>query len=180
MAVFVEGDIQFTFTGALGVRKFDAVGTNGHGMSHCMKAVDFVVEFSEHYLFVEVKDPLFSDKPEEEIEEFIEEFMSKPIDADFRYKYRDSYLYEWASNRADKAIDYYVLFAVEALDKSLLRTRSEQLEYQLPVRIPSSVEWPRRFVRGCGVFNIASWNEHLPYPVVRLGANSPSPATPLH
>ena len=180
MAIFVEGDIQFTFTEALSVRKFDAVGTSGHGMSHCMKAVDFVVEFAEHYLFVEVKDPLFSDKPTEQIEEFVEEFMSNSIDTDFRYKYRDSYLYEWASNRADKAIDYYVLFAVETLDKSLLSTRSIELEYQLPVRIPSRVEWPRRFVRGCGVFNIASWNEHLPYRVARLSANSSLPTNPPH
>ena len=39
---FTEGNLQITIKGAIRARKFDA--HNAHGLSHCMKAVDFVVE----------------------------------------------------------------------------------------------------------------------------------------
>lgn len=36
-------------------RKFDDEAA--HGLSHCMKAVDFIIELPERLLFVEFKDP---------------------------------------------------------------------------------------------------------------------------
>ena len=48
-----EGTIQITFNGATGGRKFDDGAT--HGLSHCMKAVDFIVELPERFLFVELR-----------------------------------------------------------------------------------------------------------------------------
>jgi len=53
--ILTEGDLSFTFNGALSAIQFDDGST--HGLTHCMKAVDFVVEFQDYYLFVEVKDP---------------------------------------------------------------------------------------------------------------------------
>ena len=50
---FTEGDLQIDFRGAVGGRRLDGPG---HGLSHCMKAVDFVVKLPDHYLFVELKD----------------------------------------------------------------------------------------------------------------------------
>ena len=54
MTVLAEGNLQITINNAANARKFDGPG---HGLSHCMKAVDFVVEFPDHYLFIEIKDP---------------------------------------------------------------------------------------------------------------------------
>ena len=54
MNPLTEGKLEFVFEGAVSARKFDG---HDHGLSHCMKAVDFIVEFQDQYLFVEVKDP---------------------------------------------------------------------------------------------------------------------------
>jgi len=51
-----EGDLQLTINGAIGARKFD--DDSSHKLSHCMKAVDFIVEYPDFYLFIELKDPL--------------------------------------------------------------------------------------------------------------------------
>jgi len=50
-----ENNIQIDFRGAIGVIKFDepeVSNPNFHGLSHCMKAVDFIVEMDDSYLFV--------------------------------------------------------------------------------------------------------------------------------
>ena len=51
----IEKDLEFDFTQALSVKKFD--DDKSHGLSHCMKAVDFIVETEKATLFIEVKDP---------------------------------------------------------------------------------------------------------------------------
>jgi len=52
--ILQEGTLQFDIDGAIEAFKFDeqdrALATY-HGLSHCMKAVDFVVEYNDHYLF---------------------------------------------------------------------------------------------------------------------------------
>ena len=51
--ILTEGDLQITFNNVIVCRKFD--DRLAHGLSHCMKAVDFIVELHDRY---EVKDPL--------------------------------------------------------------------------------------------------------------------------
>ena len=46
---FREGDLEFDFSDAIDGIKFDDAT---HCLSHCMKAVDFVVELDEKYLLV--------------------------------------------------------------------------------------------------------------------------------
>jgi len=154
MTILREGNLEFNFNHIVNARKFD---DSSHGLSHCMKAVDFIVELPDRYLFIEVKNP-----QDAGANEFIEELKSGEIDEILKYKYRDSFLYEWASGRANKDIDYLVLIALSTLKKSFLRKRSESLKGKLPVRGPQSNLWPRPIIRGCGVFNIASWNRKFP------------------
>ena len=81
-----------------------------------MKAVDFIVERSNCYLFIEFKDPQApraTGRPQQQI--FIQDFQSGKIDTDFICKYRDSFLYEWASGRATKPIHFLVLVALNTL-----------------------------------------------------------------
>ena len=166
MTVFTEGKLQLTVNDAVTARKFD---DHSHGMSHCMKAVDFVIEHDDHYVFIEFKDPQNPGDEESEADNFIEQFKSGKIDEDFKYKYRDSFLYEWMSGRAEKPIDYFVLFALDSLETALLSRRTDDMNRKLPLPGPGGQAWCRPFVRSCAVFNIASWNKNLPqYPVVRL------------
>ena len=52
MKVLQEGNLRFTFDGEVRAWKFDDAA---HGLSHCMKAVDFIVEFHDRYLFLDIE-----------------------------------------------------------------------------------------------------------------------------
>ena len=163
---FTERTLQINIAGAISGRKFDG---DDHGLT-CMKAVDFIVELEDSYLFIELKDPDDPDAAPERRQEFIENLRSGGLDEDLKYKYRDSFLYEWASGRADKPIDYFVLIALDTLDNAHLLRRKEALRRMLPQHGPGGQPWQREVVRTCGVFNLESWNRTLPhYPVNRVG-----------
>ena len=175
MTLLVEGDLQVSFDDAISSRKFDG---DSHRLSHCMKAVDFIVEFNDRYLFIEFKDPQAPGATEVQRNEFISRFKQGNLDNDLQYKYRDSFLYEWASGRANKPIHYFVLIALDGLLSSELTRRTDALHQKLPYNGPDEEPWNRPFVNECVVFNIESWNRHFPkYPVIRLSASSSSELT---
>ena len=166
MTILTEGNLQIVINDAVAARKFDDAG---HGLSHCMRAVDFIVELPDHYLFIEFKDPQHPDAPAQAAARYSRQFQSGAIDEELKYKYRDSFLYEWASGRADKPIDYLVLIALDDLEDSDLLVGQERLEQKLPLRGPRSAPWLRPLARGCVVANIDFWNRRFPhYPVRRL------------
>lgn len=173
MTVLEEGDLQIIIGDAINARKFDDAN---HGLNHCMKAVDFIVELLDCYLFIEIKDLQVPQAPEQSRTQFLRRIKSGQLDEDLKYKYRDSFLYEWASGRADKPIDYLVLIAMDALDNALLLNRTEALKRKLPLLGPKAHPWPRPPVRSCGVFNIASWSNRFPqYPIRRQNAETTRP-----
>lgn len=166
MTVLTEGNLQLTVNGAVAAWKFD---DSGHGLSHCMKAVDFIIELDDCYLYIEFKDPQSDTATQRATENYLASLQKGQLDEDFKYKYRDSYLYEWATGRADKPIDYLVLIALDTLKTPLLRQRRRELERKLPVLGPGGQPWPRPIVRSCSVFNIDTWNRNFPdYPITRL------------
>ena len=57
MTMLAEEDLQITLPAAVTGRKFDDKTT--HGLSHCMKAVDFIVELKDRVLFIEFKESGF-------------------------------------------------------------------------------------------------------------------------
>ena len=154
-----EGNLQIDFRGAVDGRKFDGPD---HGLDHCMKAVDFIVELPDHYLFVELKDPQHPRATPTSRAGFSRKLHSGELDEDLKHKYRDSFLYEWASRRAEKPIDYRVVIALDTLDEAHLLTRTESLMRALPQRGPNNRPWRREVVRACGIFNLASWNRQFP------------------
>ena len=169
MTSFIEGDLQITFSNAKCARKFDDAS---HGLGHCMKAVDFVVELDDRYLFIEFKDPQNPLAKNRDQQRFIQQFQAGQIDEDLKYKYRDSFLYEWASGRASKPIYYYVLVALDSLDSADLIRRTDALKSKLPINAPPPITWTHPIVAGCIVFNIDAWNKEFPeYPVTRVSGN---------
>ena len=169
MTTLVEGNIQITFPRGANARKFD---DNSHGLSHCMKAVDIIVELEGRVSFIEIKDFEHPRAPSENREALIEDFQNECLDRDLVYKFRDSFLYEWACKRVDKPIDYWILIASEALTKGHLGPRIEAIKRKLPLSEalpePAKQQWKRKIVAECGVFNISTWNKYLPYPVKRI------------
>ena len=165
MKEFIEGDLKVMLPEA--TRKFD---DNNHGLSHCMKAVDFVVEFENKIIFVELKD---IDSPSaienKDKTKFLTKFLSGGVDSELQYKYRDSYLYELASGRANKPIYFYVLIGSETLSDADLLARTDALKRNLPVYGANSKPWKKPFVAGCAVMNLLAWNKALPmYPASRV------------
>ena len=155
--VFTERDLQLSIASAVNARKFD---DNDRELQNCMKAVDFIIELSESYFFVEFKDPQHPQATPQARREFIISIESGDLDEDLKYKYRDSFIYEWASGRADKPIYYWVLIWLDTLTSSELQRRTDSLREKLPVKGANS--WIRSIVQDCGVFNLNSWNERFP------------------
>lgn len=137
-------------------RKFDDAD---HGLSHCMKAVDFIIELRDRYLFIEIKDPQHPQALPTNQNEWIRKFQSGSIDVDLGQKYRDTFLYEWATGKSQKPIYYYVLIALDTLTDADLVNRTDALKRSIPAEIPPSVPWTKKVVHGCAVFNIHSWNK---------------------
>ena len=169
MIRFQERDLQIGFPSGTKVRKFD--NQKPHGLS-CMKAVDFIVEEEDRVLFIEFKDPRHPKARKRNKDEFTKNFLSGKLNKNLRYKYRDTFLYEWASgNIDDKKIHYCVLIAIDNLTPANLGARTDDLRRDLPLAGPLSGVWKRRIVEGCTVLNIAAWNRRFPrYPVTRISS----------
>ena len=166
MTTLREGNLQITFPQGAKARKFD--DPTSHGLS-CMKAVDFIVEEADRVLFIELKDPEHPCAKEERREKFIEKFRSGALDEDLKYKYRDTFLYQWASGSVDKPIYYWVIIAMNKLTEADLSARTDELRRKLPLNGPSSEQWKQPIVMGCMVFNFDTWNRHQPrFPLSRI------------
>lgn len=166
MTILREGNLEIQFDDATAWKKFD--DTKFHGLSHCMKAVDFIIESNDRIFFLEIKDPETPKARQRDCSEFVKKFKASELDNDLKYKFRDSFLYEWAADNIHKPIYYLILIAIEKLSESELITSSERLKRQIPTLGPVGV-WKRTIVQDCLVFNIATWNRHFPkYPISRV------------
>ena len=173
---FTEEDLELEIRRVVDARKFD--DSPSHGLSHCMKAVDFIVERTDSYLFIEFKDPQDPRAKAQARKEFSRNFKRGKLDEDFKYKYRDPFLYEWAAGRVEKPVDYLILIALDSLTVTELGTRTVELQRILPLQKPTSGSWIRPLVRSCTVFNIASWNrKFLDLTVTRLSNRSQKAGT---
>ena len=157
MTEFIEGNLRIRFPDWMTAEKFDDQAS--HGLSHCMKAVDFIVEVPNEYIaFIELKDPDNPDAPEAAKEEF----LSEGLDHNLYCKYRDTFLYQWACDRLDRPVYYWVIIALGVLERQYLDRRADQLKRKLPLIGPESGNWKRPIVNGCSVFNIETWNQYQP------------------
>jgi hypothetical protein len=167
MTILEEANLHLSLPAGVSGRRFD---DEDHGLAHCMKAVDFIVELPDRWLFIEFKDP---DNPKGRLTDrnaFVKQFLSGRLDEDLTSKYRDSFLYRWASGQVEKPVYYLVLVALERATEADLLTRTEALKRRLPVSGPPSGVWLRPIVAGCSVFNLDAWNRYLPdYSVTRVG-----------
>ena len=168
MTTLEEGDLAISFPRGTDARKFDDAT---HGLSHCMKAVDFIIELTEpdRIFFIEIKDPDNPQVPPKSRKEFAKNFLAEKLDADLTQKFRDSFLYEWACGNVSKPVYYWVVIGLCTLTPVELLTRTDALKQKLPVRGPASGKWKRNMVENCAVFTIQTWNRSFPkYPIARM------------
>jgi hypothetical protein len=155
---------EFDFTNALEACVFDQQQADHpafHGLSHAMKAVDLVVELTECYLFIEVKD--FRNPGEVALGDSFNK-----LKLSLKYKFRDSFVYRWAEEKPIKPIHYLCLVA---LDNALSLRLDQDLKRELPCGRPIN-RWQRDVAASCVVLNFEAWNRNFPkWPVCRLAAN---------
>ena len=161
MITLEEGNLRFEFSNASNGYTFDESDSsqpNYHGLSHCMKAVDFWVEFEDKYVFVEIKDPpvptgaarstRYDATPD--YDELLKNLVGK---------FRDSFLYHWAEKKKQKPISYLCLIN---LDSALTLKLLNDLRRELPESGPKNGRWKRALVKGCAVSNMTDWNAAFP------------------
>ncbi len=152
-----EKNISIEFDDKLIVKKFDDGKT--HKLTFCMKAVDFIVEDENKVFFIEFKDPDHPDAKERDKKKFIEKFQSSKLDEELKYKYRDSFLYEYASgNLTDKPIRYLIMINAASLSPAELLAKSDALNRTLPSGVSNEI-WKSQIAQSCIVMNFETWND---------------------
>jgi hypothetical protein len=153
-----EGAIRISIPDGCTAHRFDGAE---HGMSHCMKAVDFILDTPSARIFLEIKDPEAAIDPETPIQ-YAEKLCAGKLDSDLFYKYRDSWLYLYASKRLRKKPHYYfVLLSLSTISTDSISTRSGALQKKISLEGPNG-PWARPYVDQAFVFNVESWNRNFP------------------
>ncbi|MBF0583183.1 MAG: hypothetical protein HQL80_02980 [Magnetococcales bacterium] len=158
-----EGDLCFDFSSAETVIKLD---DSAHGLSHLLKAVDFVVEWPDQFWLIEVKDPEHSAIPTEhqpnQKQCFADILQSGRLIAEHLFpKFRDSLLYLGMDRGIPaKPMRYLVLICLSSLDPTQLHGLAESLFRTQWLSGPKD-DWSKHF--SVMALNLAQWNRALPH-----------------
>jgi hypothetical protein len=169
-----ERDLEIDFTNAIDAMVFDQTDAdqpNYHDIGE-MHRVDFIVEFDDRIVFVEVKDPEHPKARKHGLQDFFRELFDGTLSSTFASKFIDSFLFRWAEDKLSKTVFYYSLVTLEA---ELLPGLSEEIAQKLSPAGKESYRWKRHPIKNCQVFNIDTWNESFPkWPARRLSAMPPA------
>jgi hypothetical protein len=145
-----EDDLEFDFDGALTVLKFD----DGTHSASSVQPVDFIVEYTDHFLFIEVKDP---DVPNPaNLEAFRKKLSSGELIKNLARKYRDSRFFLSFQQNQTKEFKYVVLLSMQSLDDALLLSKQDELHRSIPLSHPS---WQTNSATACAILNLAQWQK---------------------
>lgn len=153
-----EGALRIHAPDASRIRKFDDPSV--HQALGPMKAVDFVIQVSDVTVYLEIKDADHPRASPENRRKFAEKLTRHKLDKSLKYKYRDTFLYEWCCGRAAQPIWFVVLLELSTLGTPELTARQHQLGKSLPLSVPSA--WQRHFVTDVKVMNRQMWNVAFP------------------
>ena len=163
-AVLTEDELEFDFTQAIKAERLD---DETQKLSHCMKSVDFYVEWPYEFWFIEIKNPEHTKIPlsikKKELKKFLNKISSETLFSnELGPKIKDSFLYLYLMNRLpQKTIKYYVLIAIQTLDPALLLFANDRLKSASCLLGPDQSAWPNAYVDGIGVFNEETWNDYF-------------------
>lgn len=156
-ATLCEGELTISLPAAARGRKFD---DDTHQLSHCMKAVDWIIDAPGRTYFVELKDlDAVGATGHDNRRRYLEDLKAGRTDMDLVTKFRDSFIYCWACEQMANPTIYLVLIACKALDRAMLLHRTDALRRKLPSGRPAG--WTRAMAEDVAVFNEATWNEQL-------------------
>ena len=120
-------DLLFEFQQPVSYEEFD---TKELRDDTTIQPVDFIVEFEEYFLFIEVKDP---DNPGAENPEAIRRKLHDgKLVTKLAGKFRDTRYFFQCQDRTDKKIYYIVLLSMKELSVQSLMTRTDEIKKALP------------------------------------------------
>ena len=165
MKVVVD-EYEFDFPSAKELYKFDEkdkLSPHFHG-ADMMKAVDVMAEFSNCYLWIEIKH--YTEEDIALIKQEGDQRKSKDMYHTKSYlrnnlvrKYRDTFLYRYAEQKLDKPIVYICLLNFDNALKSHFR---RELAQYIPTNLPTR-RWKRNIINGLVIVDEKDWrrNEKL-------------------
>jgi len=150
---------EFDFPTAIDLYKFDEPDKampHYHGASHCMKAVDVVVELPDRYLFLELKKPLhgaadYTPKQKCKTCGHREEPL-RELQNDLITKCRDTWLYRYCEDKTDKPCHFICIITV---DDAMVSTLLGNIRKRMPPKRP--IAWRRHFIEEMSAVNPAAW-----------------------
>ena len=157
---FVEGALRIHGPDATRIRRFD--DAQSHTLLGPMKAVDFVIEEDGYTIFLELKDPDNPKASKSAKVGFAKKLYSEKLDKELKYKYRDSYLYEWACGNVKKPILYVVVIQFEPFVSAHRMVRRDRLRQKLPARAQAPDVWQQYYLEDVLVLDRRGWNKRFP------------------
>lgn len=159
MTILVEDDLEFDFGAAIEAVRFDDSAIHGQST---MKRVDFIAEYEDRFIFLEVKDP---DNPAAtDVTAFNQKLLGGNLIPDLAGKYRDSLWFRALSGKAGKPVHYIVLLSMASLDPALLLTKQDELHRCLPM---NHKDWSVSFAQACVILNLEQYKKQFGNHTVR-------------
>ncbi len=158
-----EGEIQIEFQGVLNAEKFD---DSRHGMSHCLKAVDFLCDWPKDLWLVELKDPEESAIPLKHQANSVAQFTKgRSTEQYFRsvlaQKLKDTILYLHLDCRLpDKPMKYVVLAGLSSMDSAMMLNALDRLRKACGDP-KQGIPWRRGYA--VAFLNMEEWNKRFPH-----------------
>jgi len=165
MTVLAEDDLEFDFSDAIKAIRFDDDVIHGKST---MKRVDFIAEYADRYIFLEVKDP---DNPAAaNPEAFRQKLLGGNLIPDLAGKYRDSLWFHTLCGKVEKPIYYVVLLSMTSLDPALLLNKQDELHRCLPM---NHRDWSKPFAQACVILNLEQYKRQFGLHNVRRKSAGP-------
>jgi hypothetical protein len=153
MIVLTENDLEFDFSSALAAIIFDDDALHNPST---FKRVDFIAEFNDRFVFLEIKDP---DQPgAANPDAFKTKLLTGNLIPDLAGKYRDSSWFRTLSGKATKPIHYIVLISMASLEPALLLAKQDELKRSLPI---THTDWSAPCAAGCVILNIEQYKKQF-------------------
>jgi hypothetical protein len=162
--IAAEGEVRIDFGDALSCTKLD----EDHPLTHAMSCVDFLVEFQDRIVFVEIKDPDCSKAQPKDIKKFVRKVEDGKLAVELARNGRDSVFYRACTCGLNKRIYYYVLLGMEGLSPAELQAQTDRLKSFLPLDQANGRECRQRLIEDCAVFNLRMWNAVFPFKAERI------------
>lgn len=160
MTKLVESDLEFNFSSSLEAIRFDCEEL--HGKKSTMSRVDFFIEETNCYKFLEVKDP---DCPNvKDVGAFEKKLRAGNLVSKLAAKYRDSLLFQILSqcdgneNDPVKELHYVVVLSMKSLEPVFILNLQDRLQSELPI---SNKNWGINIVQKCIILNLEQYKNQF-------------------